>query len=312
MIESGHKISPYSFSWNGEMFDPFHERNICKETLAAAASFHTENDREAGRRRIHLNSLLQRMPLKRNQLIAMTFDSKYSLLFKNWIASVDYHGISVRERCIVFPMDEESTEIAAQEGFFFVYDPESKILQSTGSAAVYGDQEFAKHMLYQNAVISDLLACGVDLLFQDVDLVWINDPLPILDTQTAHVNFMFDGVNHRHRPLHANTGFMLLRNSPETRAFWEIVHRRAEQVLSYRSQQEPLNKILGIVGKRGLRIKILDEYDFLNGHMVQLDTPKKLSLADSFVVHCSWTANIEKKYQKMDEHGLWFVDRDGL
>jgi len=95
------------------MFDPFHERNICKETLAAAASFHTENDREAGRRRIHLNSLLQRMPLKRNQLIAMTFDSKYSLLFKNWIASVDYHGISVRERCIVFPMDEESTEIAA-------------------------------------------------------------------------------------------------------------------------------------------------------------------------------------------------------
>jgi radical SAM superfamily enzyme YgiQ (UPF0313 family) len=105
---------------------------------------------------------------------------------------------------------------------------------------------------------------------------------------------------------------MLLRNSPETRAFWEIVHRRAEQVLSYRSQQEALNKILGIVGKRGLRIKILDEYDFLNGHMIRLDAPKKLSLADSFVVHCSWTANIEKSIKKWTSMGFGLLIEMGL
>ena len=298
----------FGFSWNESNFDPFKENDISQSLREQAAWFLEQDKLDSKFRKNQIKSILKRMPLKDNQLIAMTFNSKFSLLFLNWAASALKYGIDVHDRCIVFPMDDESAGMAQREGFSICYNRDSEILRSTGEANNYGDSEFARHMFYQNAVIRDLLECGVDLLFQDVDVVWRKDPLPLLLQHPDHVQFMFDGENRRHRPLHANTGFMYFRNEPVTRDFWEIIYNRAEQMFAYGSQQEPLNKVLGLIDRRGFKVRILEEADFANGHLMNIVTERNRLPVDPYVIHCSWTGQLDEKYRKYTQQGIWYLD----
>lgn len=305
-------MSEFGFSWNGRNFDPFRKKDIPRSLRERAAWFLQQDILDSRFRRNQIKSILKQMSLKDNQLIAMTFNSKFSILFRNWAASALKHGIEVHDRCIAFPMDDESAEIAQQEGFRICYNPDSEILRSTGESMRYGDSEFARHMFYQNAVIHDLLECGLNLLFQDVDLVWFKDPLPLLLQHPEHAQFMFDGENPRHRPHHANTGFMYLRNTLTTRNFWEIIYKRTEQVFAYRSQQEPLNKVLGLIDRRGFKIRILDEEGFANGHLFNIECGKRNLPVAPYVIHCSWTGQLEAKYIKYKQQGIWYLDDNPL
>jgi len=195
------EVPEFGFSWNELNFDPFKKNDISQSLREQAAWLLDQDKSDSQFRKNQIRSILKSMSLRDNQLIAMTFNSKFYLLFRNWAASALKHGIEVHDRCIVFPMDDESAEMAQREGFRICYDADSEVIRSTGESRMYGDSEFARHMFYQNAVIRDLLECGVDLLFQDVDVVWLKDPLPRLRQHSEHAQFMFDGDNYRHRPL---------------------------------------------------------------------------------------------------------------
>ena len=80
-------------------------------------------------------------------------------------------------------------------------------------AGNYGDKYFAKIMWLKVTSVYIALAAGFDVIFQDADLVWIKDPVPILHSfKDYDMIFMDDGARTpRFTPLFTNTGFYFVR-----------------------------------------------------------------------------------------------------
>ena len=253
-------------------------------------------------------ALLQRLDLSRGVLTAMTCDDRFSILFANWAASCDRYGIDVRATTLVFPTDEQARDRIESLGFVAYFDDESQLLREMQPSGQYGDRLWLEYMYHQNWVIAQMLTLGVNLLFQDVDVVWRHDPVPTLQAQAAQgadVQAMYDGPNARFQPLYANSGFMYFHNTPEVRDFWAEVCAHNELVGYYRSQQEPLNVILAAHAHRGLDVRVLDEDRFTNGHRY---TAGRTPPDDPWVIHVSWTQDLATKLERYEANNLWFLD----
>lgn len=251
--------------------------------------------------------LLARMDLSAGAIIGMTCDDQFSLLLENWAASCSRSEIDCRSSTIVFATDLEAHDRAEALGLVSYFDAKSSFLQKVTTSGQYGDAAWTEYMFHQNWVIKNLLQLPVDLLFQDVDLVWRRDPRPRLMEQArdgADIQAMYDGPNQRYQPLYANSGFMYFRNSPEVRAFWAEVYARHDMVAYYRSQQVPLNVLLAAHAHRGLDVRILDEERFANGHLY---CGGRTAPADPWVVHNSWTKDIAEKLRRYEQNELWFL-----
>jgi hypothetical protein len=253
-------------------------------------------------------AVLRRLDLSRGVLTVMTCDDRFSILFANWAAACDRHGIDVRATTLVFATDEAARDRIESLGFVAYFDHDSQLLREMTHSGVYGDQAWVGYMYHQNWVIAQVLALGVDVLFQDVDVVWRHDPVPTLQAQAAEgagVQVMYDGPNERFQPLYANSGFMYFRDTQQVREFWAEVCAHNELVGYYRSQQEPLNVILAAHAHRGLDVRVLDEDRFANGHLYGHGrTPPE----DPWVVHLSWTRDLATKLERFAAHHLWFFD----
>jgi hypothetical protein len=133
------------------------------------------------------------------------------------------------------------------------------------------------------------------------------DPLPALSEAAAagaDIQAMYDGPNGRFEPMYANSGFMYFQNSVRVRDFWEEVYSRHDMVGYFRSQQEPLNVLLAAHAQRSLHVVVLDEERFANGHLY---CGGRTPPADPWVVHHSWTANLEQKLKRYIDSELWFL-----
>lgn len=253
-------------------------------------------------------AVLQRLDLSEGRLTAMNCDDRFSVLFANWAAACDRHGIEVRTTTLVFPTDERARDHIESLGFVTYFDAESQFLREMRPSAKYGDHSWVGYMHHQNWVISQVLGCGVDVLFQDADIVWRHDPLPDLQAHAAagaDVQVMYDGPNGRFQPLYANSGFMYFRNTSRVRDFWAEVCAHHELIGYYRSQQEPLNVILAAHAHRGLDVLVLDEDRFTNGHRY---CGGRTPPDDPWVVHVSWTPDLATKLERYEANGLWYLD----
>jgi hypothetical protein len=68
--------------------------------------------------------------------------------------------------------------------------------------------------------------------------------------------------------LHANTGFFYVTPTPVSKALFTAAMLDASSLFWLRNDQELLNKLFGwFVEEDGLRLAILPEKQFLNGHL---------------------------------------------
>ena len=72
-----------------------------------------------------------------------------------------------------------------------------------------------------------------------------------------------------------------------------------------------MNRLLVIRYFRGLRVDILPEAEFANGHLFSIEDVDSLP-DDPCVIHCSWTRNIAHKIEKLKLANLWYLDDDGV
>lgn len=239
-------------------------------------------------------------------LLVMLTNHGFSELLANWARSCDRIGIEVRSWSLVLATDTEASARSREEGFVTYLDTLSYGEHREEAVEAYGDGYYRRLMFPKTAIVHDILALDRDVLFQDVDVVWRKDPREYLlasPNPRSEARFMYDGPNPRHGPLHANTGFFLLANTPRTRALWDRALASFPQMHACGSQQQVVNSLLA---DADVNVEILPEEHFANGHLFTEGTPSGLP-DDPYVIHCSWTGDLAQKMRAYRREGLWYL-----
>mmetsp|Transcript_35408 Transcript_35408/g.92650 ORF Transcript_35408/g.92650 Transcript_35408/m.92650 type:complete len:567 (+) Transcript_35408:231-1931(+) len=177
----------------------------------------------------------------------------------------------------------------------------------------YGDTVFVRMMMLKQFAVYIALLCRYDVLFQDVDLTWSRDPVPHLQAESEyyHAQFMDDGArNFLNAPYMANSGFFYLRSDFLSFKFWDAV---TMNMLIGPNQRIVARVLEQYTGRYGLRVRTLPWQRYVNGkHLLtkrKRETVEEI-LAESEVLHFSWTLNIEDKYNKMKVHDAVHISRE--
>jgi len=269
-------------------------------------------DRRAAQRRAALKAVAA--DCGAGPLVAMTFNAPYAQLFENWHLSCSHQGIDVRRETIVFPMDPQADAVARGLGYKTLFDPGSYGEFEQRDDVKFGDRQWIDCLFMKNAVMGDMLSLGNDVLFQDSDVVWRQNPLPYLRAKAATEgwDFLFQkaGINHIFQPLYYNSGFVYARSNDFSRNAWQRVLENQRYSYAYRSQQVPLNVVMNTLRERGLRTSGLAPELFVNGHLIPA-TPRPVDgplHPDAMIIHFNWTDGLATKLERLRSFGLWYRD----
>lgn len=146
------------------------------------------------------------------------------------------------------------------------------------------------------------IAAGFNVLFQDVDLVWMRDPVPYLVAQEKHdIIFMDDGARTpRFAPFFTNTGFYFVRHNERTEYFAERLLKSVGEIDYTASHQATLIRYLTETQAAfGLQVLVLDDNLFPSGRMYH-EHPEFVEAVKGYskhpyVWHMCWTANRDQK-----------------
>ncbi|MGH1540376.1 MAG: putative nucleotide-diphospho-sugar transferase [Arenicella sp.] len=274
-----------------------------------AESYHSRFFSNSEQRFRELEKSYERLNRPQNLIVMICCRNHFQFL-KLWLESCDKNMIQVRDRTLVFTLDDEAesqTKLLSLESYNF----DATRYENGGQSDNFGDPNFSGAMYYKNAAICESLKLGANLLFQDVDLIWLRDPLPYLTKNNleSDLQIMFDGCNPWHYPYYANSGFIYIRNCDASKAVFETAFLNTSNIFQCGGHQSPLNRILHhFVIHNVLSLKILPEALFLNGHLFNLVTGVMANAGDwqndGLVVHYSWTGNCEEKTRKLEKFNL--------
>lgn len=248
-------------------------------------------------------------------IVTSVFDRNYIPFLRNWYASCVKHDIDPRRKTLLFPVDAAANEAANDLGFATLFEAEGTTLQAAEIAEGSGRTDRRSIALRKLGVIADLLEQDREILFQDIDMVWRQDPVEsirrLADHDALDALFMNDGPNARFTPNHYNTGFFFLRNNDCTRAAWSHVMDRWPAVFHLGSDQDYFNQLLPSLEARGFRVARLDDRRFVNGHsLVAAEAHHRALPLDPAVVHVSWTLNLAAKIDKLKRLGYWYLNAE--
>jgi len=177
-------------------------------------------------------------------------------------------------------------------------------------------------MMFAKVVCVQLInMLGYDLLFQDVDIIWYNNPINYFHDNSNPFHdfdmyFQDDGAHStRYAPLSANSGFYYVRNNERTRYLFTTLLYSGDLIISSHSHQQALVQLLSEHSSLfGLRVKVFhrDTHEFPGGfhYHRRKDFMKKLIKGeiDSEIFHMSWTTNKENKLKFFQQMGEWYLN----
>ena len=110
----------------------------------------------------------------------------------NFICSAESSGIDL-STVVMFVGAESDVVLVENMGAIAVYNPALGSMPKH-AAKEYLDETFSNMMWFKTTSVFLAIEAGFDVLFQDVDLVWMKDPIPYLRERTADISFMDDGA----------------------------------------------------------------------------------------------------------------------
>jgi len=260
---------------------------------------------------------LSRIRQARSQLdggpvVVSMFNWGYRELLENWAASCDRHRIDCRKFALLFPTDARADAFARELGFRTVFTEGIYGDIPVEASEEFGDGNFRRILFAKLAMTKDMLDLEIDILRQDVDMVWSIDPRPDLVRRAGRGDldmlFMFDGPNPLHGPLHYNCGFVFIRGNPYSRHAWDVVFSNYLKVLRAGGEQWLINFVMNALHERGLRTGRLPEDIYVNGHVISRFLNSGVPIPENpAVVHVSWTSDITVKLEHMKKFGFWYL-----
>lgn len=248
----------------------------------------------------------------RRSAIVMVANEGVMDLLLNFICSAEGVGIDLGT-VMVFVGAPSYVPLLEDMGVNAMYH--SSLGEMPRSAAkMYMDSAFARMMWLKTTSVYVAMAAGYDVLFQDVDLVWLRDPLPYLDALGVDVAFMDDGARTpRYTPFFVNSGFFYIRHNHKTRYFQERLMKASVSEIGYSHSHQSvmIRHLAETVHLANLRIHVLSTKDFPSGQAYHEDKKYIKKIIDRshrpFVFHMCWTSNKVDKLRYFKEIGLWFL-----
>jgi hypothetical protein len=120
---------------------------------------------------------LARKAAKNKTLIVMFSNFGQSELIVNFCCSARSRNLDLSP-VLVFATDRETLELAEGLGLTAFYDEVNFGKMPSAAAEDYGDSVFSKMMEAKVMCFHMASMLGYDILFQDVDMIWYQDPLP--------------------------------------------------------------------------------------------------------------------------------------
>jgi len=254
--------------------------------------------------------LLEKLETKTDVLL-ITLNEGFLPLFLNWICSCRTNNIKVENYLIVLATSVELQNTLSSHGFHALYHPSFGTYSAEATKA-YGHLDFLAMMHMKNIAVWLGLSSGRNVLFQDSDLVWFRDPLPMLsENKDIDATFMSDAGTSRFAPFYANSGFFYLRVNDKTRLFWQRVMTSMDLIYASQSQQVVVNLYLGIMHTLGLSVRVLSNDVAPGGVMLipnNRHTAQRLAgRLQPYVTHVNWTLNDKEKWKRIRANALSYT-----
>lgn len=193
----------------------------------------------------------------------------------------------------------------------------------------FGSSSFVETSRRKSLLVLRLLTLGYTVVFSDVDVVWVSNPIPRMLENSAHFVLQSDRSNALpDAPLNynLNSGFYLARATPQTIIAMRAIIKYAHAVR--RSEQKAFNFVLcgafkdhhagpgSRVGSTectysnaGTTAQALSLDEFPNGSDESLWTPStnfSKQHPNVIVLHANYIADRERKEQRIRDVGFWF------
>jgi len=231
--------------------------------------------------------------------ILMTVNNGYLDFFLNWLLHLNKLGV----RCplIVLAHDEETFNILRNN--HTVYE-RLRVVRSDNApiqkAQSFGSREFNSLVSERPQFILNHLTEGRNVLYVDVDTVWVSSPFPYL---TGEFDLWMQQDGNRFC-----TGFMAIKNNNKTLRLIEHWRDGAIRANATLHDQQVFNKIIPIYIKfKKLYIQRLDNKKFPDGYLY-FDQYNETGQKDAVVVHNNFIIGHDQKLTRFRKHGLWLLD----
>jgi hypothetical protein len=252
---------------------------------------------------------------KRRTATVMVANEGVLDLLLNFMCSAEASHIDLSS-VIVFVGDERHTVLIENMGAHAIYSP-SLGSMPTRAADFYLDSTFSRMMWCKATSVYLALYSGFEVLFQDVDLVWLLDPFPYFGEIDSDLIFMDDGARTpRYTPFFVNSGFYFVKHNVRTLYMFESMTKAAPSEIgqTHSHQSVLIRHIAEASHLFGLRVYVLDGEIFPSGQAYHENKPliEKIQAKAfrPYVFHMCWTDNRENKVVYFKDVGLWFLPDD--
>ena len=248
----------------------------------------------------------------RKTAIVMVANEGVMDLTLNFMCSAEASGIDI-STVVIFVGTKDYVSLVEDMGAQAIYSPSLGSMPAN-AAGSYLDNTFAKMMWFKTTSVFLALTAGYDVLFQDVDLVWMKDPVPYMKSMKGDILFMDDGARTpRYTPFFVNSGFYYMKYNPRTLFFMEKMMKCGPSEIGYSHSHQAvlIRHIAETVHLIGLQIVVLNNDEFPSGQAYheRKNFIKKIQNKEvmPYVFHMCWTDNRENKIVYFKDVGLWYL-----
>jgi hypothetical protein len=263
-----------------------------------------------------LKIILQKIAIH-NTVIVMVCNFGQSELLMNFVCAAKRRNLNL-SNLIVFTTDPETTDMVQKLGIAAYYDHRNFGNIPIQAAQRYGDTRFVAMMMAKVICVQLVSMLGYDFLFQDVDIIWYQNPLEYFANASIEFDAFFqdDGAHSvRYAPYSANSGFYYVRHNAKTRHFLSSLLMAGDLVLATDSHQQAMIATLNEhVSLYGLRVKVLsrDRPEFPGGYQYHQKSGNYMRSVFAgqiypIIFHMSWTKNKDNKLLFFRQMGEWYV-----
>ncbi|CAM9904550.1 unnamed protein product [Scytosiphon promiscuus] len=229
----------------------------------------------------------------------------------NFLLSVRRVGGNVK--VLFVAMDEASYDFLddLSPGCAVLFPQKSSKRRHAVKAGQWGDAIFKHETVVRPDILMSVMRQGYRVLWTDVDIVWLGNPLPLLpDTQknvtTAEVMLQIDG-----KPINKCTCFMYLDSTPNAMRLLDLWKREIVSTAVSQNQMA-FQKPLVHMEAAGLKLKLLPDEVMPPGFKIFDDTFMKDNYqryqGKLLMVHNNWIIGHDAKRSRFRKSGLWEVE----